>query len=94
MKQPTIVHQYTVIAEKELKETGVLQTASSAFVIGVTVTLVVLTVIYAAIAVKAHVNTANTLNAIYRDVHQDYLSEFVIMRPGSKSVQNKPLKVL
>jgi hypothetical protein len=79
----TIVHQYTLIAEQQLKETGVLQTASQAFVIGVTVLLVALTVVYSAIAVKGHVNTANTLEALFKGIDSEYLKEFVIMRPDS-----------
>jgi hypothetical protein len=77
----TIVHQYTLIAEQQLKETGVLQTASQAFVIGVTVLLVALTVVYSAIAVKGHVNTANTLEALFKGIDSEYLKEFVIMKP-------------
>ena len=79
----TMIHQYTLIAEQQLKQTGVLQTASQAFVIGVTVLLVALTVIYSAIAVKGHVNTANTLEALFKGVDSEYLKEFVIMRPNS-----------
>ena len=43
--------------------------------------LVALTVVYSAIAVKRHVNTANTLEALFKGVDSEYLKEFVIVRP-------------
>jgi general stress protein CsbA len=45
------------------------------------VLLVALTVVYSAIAVKRHVNTANTLEALFKGVDSEYLKEFVIVRP-------------
>ena len=48
---------------------------------GVTVLLVGLALYYAFYAVKGHVNTANTLEALFTGVDRIYLKNFTIRRP-------------
>jgi hypothetical protein len=73
--------QYAALAALSLKETSVLATTSTAFVIGITVVLVALAILYAASAVKQHVNASNTVEAMFKGVDEEYLKEFVIKRP-------------
>lgn len=80
--------QYAAIAALSLKETSVLATTSSAFVIGITVILVVLAILYAASAVKQHVNTSNTVEALFKGVEFEYLKDFSIKRPEPAQGQN------
>lgn len=49
-------------------QTGLLDQASLGFVVGVTILLVALAIVYAAIAVKKHVNTANTVEALFAGI--------------------------
>ena len=58
-----------------------LSTTSTAFVVGITVLLVGLTLYYAATAIKAHVNTSNTVEALFTGVDRSYLKGFSIKRP-------------
>jgi hypothetical protein len=66
------------LAALSLKETSVLATTSTAFVIGITVILVALAILYAASAIKQHVNTANTVEAIFKGVGAQHLKQFTI----------------
>jgi len=79
-------------------ETLVLQTASTAFVISATVILVALTVCYAASAVKGHVNTASTVEALFTGVDKACFKEFTIKRPiadpENNSTKRKPIRLL
>lgn len=43
--------------------------------------LVALAILYAAGAVKQHVNASNTVEAMFKGVDEEYLKEFVIKRP-------------
>jgi hypothetical protein len=80
-------HHYTAASlngpttEADYAETGILETSSTAFVVGVTVLLVGLALFYAATAVKGHVNTANTVEALFTGVDLSYLRGFIIQRP-------------
>ncbi len=60
--------QYAAMAALSLKETTVLSVTSTAFVIGTTVVLVSLAILYAASAVKIHVNASNTIEALFKGV--------------------------
>jgi hypothetical protein len=60
--------------------------------------LVILAIIYAANAVKGHVNTANTLEALFAGIKAQYLDGFSLVRPSVESLKKKrgirSLKVL
>lgn len=77
-------------------EIAVLQTASTAFVISMTVILVALTVCYAASAVKGHVNTSSTVEALFTGVDNACFKEFTIKRPVADpdNVSGKPIRLL
>ena len=88
--------QYTALAALSLKETSVLATTSTAFVIGITVILVAVAILYGASAVKQHVNTSNTVEAMYKGVEAEYLKGFEIKRPESapKGHGGRALKIM
>ena len=65
-------------------ETTVLVKASSAFVITVTIALLGLTLIYAGIAVKMHVNASSTVDALFMHLGEDTLKDFVIRKPSQQ----------
>jgi hypothetical protein len=68
----------------DVASTSLLDQASLGFVAGVTVLLVALAVLYGAIAVKKHVNTANTVEALFAGSNRKQLGEFAIRRPAFK----------
>ena len=69
--------------------TGILDTASTAFVGGLTVLLVILAIFYASSAVKGHVNTSNTVEALFTGVDRSYLKGFTIQRPDGTRPSQK-----
>lgn len=87
MSASTTSTQFTTVSLHQTQQAqadadmGVLSTTSTAFVVGVTVLLVGLALFYAASAVKAHVNTSNTVEALFSGVDRAYLKGFAIKRP-------------
>ena len=72
-----------------------MATTSTAFVIGITVILVAVAILYGASAVKQHVNTSNTVEALFQGVDQEYLKDFTLRRPTDRgSNMSRALKMV
>ncbi len=56
--------------------------------------MVALAILYAASAVRGHVNASNTVEALFKGIGQEYLQEFHIKRPESSESGSRALKAI